>query len=266
MQDYVLHPGLPTFWVDLQRDQLKNIEPSGRIVLDNQKFGRYEIPFSAISKYFVIDDMTVYKWTMRLTSRVTQPNYFTIQSKRILPDGRRENTVLVDDFDATKYFVSDLQKGVAITTTASENLSSVLTASEKEEIAEATSQFEMENELEGFISQNWDSIFPEYEKVGRQVSAEFAGRMDFLGKHKKTGHFRVWELKRNESDDSALAQVLRYMGYISQKLAGGDNSKVSGAIICLKQGEALKLAISQLGGKVTVMEYEVRFRLKPAET
>ncbi|HVB12154.1 MAG TPA: hypothetical protein VNE86_03400 [Nitrososphaerales archaeon] len=267
MRDYPLHPGLRTFWVDLQRERLKAIEPGGRIILDNPNDGRYEIPFSAISKYFQLDDPAIYKWTMYLTARATQPNFFTILSKKMLPDGRRENTVIVDDFDASKYFVSDLEKAKSNEEPEMLVFDTSQTKSAEAEIEaeiDTSSRFEMENELEGFLAQNWSTIFPEWEKMGRQVPAGDAGRMDFLGKHKTSGHFQVWELKRGESDDAALAQVLRYMGYITKNMAGGDKSKVSGAIICLTQGEGLKLAVSQLDGRVTVLEYQVKFNLKPA--
>ena len=141
-----------------------------------------------------------------------------------------------------------------------------ITELDEDETEEDTvSQFEMENELEGFISQNWDSIFPEWEKIGRQVVAGNVGRMDFLGKHKTNEIFKVWELKRGETDDVALAQLLRYMGYITNSMGNGDKRKVNGQIICLKQGEGLKMAIGQLDGRVSVMEYQVQFSLRPAE-
>jgi len=215
MRDYPLHPGLRTFWVDLQRERLKAIEPGGRIILDNPNDGRYEIPFSAISKYFQLDDPAIYKWTMYLTARATQPNFFTILSKKMLPDGRRENTVIVDDFDASKYFVSDLEKAKSNEEPEMLVFDTSQTKSAEAEIEaeiDTSSRFEMENELEGFLAQNWSTIFPEWEKMGRQVPAGDAGRMDFLGKHKTSGHFQVWELKRGESDDAALAQVLKYGG------------------------------------------------------
>ncbi len=263
MQNYVLHPGLTTFWVDLQRDRLKELEPRGKVVLDNQNYGTYEIPFSEISKYFQLDDMTIYKRTMRLTSPATQPHFFTIQAKRILSNARRENTTLVNDFDAHEYFISDRQK-----LTVQEEEPAVLVTSTEQKIddeeLDTSSQFEMENELEGFMAQNWNSIFPDWEKLGRQVPAGNVGRIDFLGKNKKNGTFRVWELKRGETDDVALGQLLRYMGHVSATMAGSDKTKVSGEIVCLKQGEGLKMAVTQLDGRVSVMEYEVRFNLRPA--
>lgn len=103
MQSYVLSPTKVDFWVDLSRNRLKEIDPEGTVVLKNLDYGNYEIPFSQISKYFHLDDMTISKWTMRLTSPATQPHYFMIQSKDKLS---KKRTNLVNDFDATKYFVS----------------------------------------------------------------------------------------------------------------------------------------------------------------
>ena len=58
----------------------------------------------------------------------------------------------------------------------------------------------------------------------------------------KTGAFVVIELKRRQTSDSTVEQVLRYIEWVRENIAETDQ-KVDVVIVCLEMDEALRLAI-----------------------
>lgn len=131
---------------------------------------------------------------------------------------------------------------------------------------ENQSQFALEAHLEEFIDQNWKHInfgsqLVRYEvddQNGRQFPAG-PWSIDFLCIDKVSGEFVVIELKRGRSSDSAVGQVLRYIGWVEENLAK-PHQKVRGIIIAKEVDDALRLAVKGLPN-ISVHTYKVDFSL-----
>ncbi len=68
------------------------------------------------------------------------------------------------------------------------------------------------------------------------------------------------ELKRNHSSDKTVGQVLRYMGWVREHLAGPDEA-VEGLIVAHQADASVRYALSSVHG-VRVKLYEVDFRFR----
>ena len=126
--------------------------------------------------------------------------------------------------------------------------------------------FYMEQQLEDFIIENWektelgikyDLIYEEGTLKSQQYMTDI-GRIDILAKDKKSGNYVVIELKKNQSSDDTVGQILRYMGWISEKKNDGE---VKGIIVAGKYDEKLYYA-QQMIEDIDVFLYEVNFSLK----
>ena len=125
--------------------------------------------------------------------------------------------------------------------------------------------FYMEQQLEDFIIENWnetefgkkyDLIYEEGDLKSQQYMTDI-GRIDILAKDKKDGHHVVIELKRNQTSDDTVGQILRYMGWIEEKK---QDENVKGIIVAGKFDE--KLYYAQKRAKdVEIFTYEVNFSL-----
>jgi hypothetical protein len=78
-----------------------------------------------------------------------------------------------------------------------------------------------------------------------------------------SGDLYVFELKLGRGPDAALGQILRYMGWVKQHLAGG--KKVFGFILAAEISEKLRYAVTQVPN-VRLMEYELRFNVRSVES
>ena len=123
----------------------------------------------------------------------------------------------------------------------------------------------MEKQLEDFIIRNWeqtdlgDSLELIYEE-GALLSQQYrtsVGPIDILARDKKTGDYVVIELKRNQTSDDTVGQVMRYMGWVEENLIG---SKVRGIIIAGSFDERLRLALLRQPD-IDVLVYRVDFKL-----
>lgn len=131
------------------------------------------------------------------------------------------------------------------------------------------SQFALEAHLEEFIHNNWGKInfgvpldrFETDEQTGRQFPAG-TWSIDFLCKNRRTGEFVVVELKRGKSSDSTVGQILRYITWVKENLAGKE-TLVRGIIIAKEVDEALRHAVKYLDN-ISVMTYKVDFSLQNA--
>jgi hypothetical protein len=129
-------------------------------------------------------------------------------------------------------------------------------------------EFALEAHLEEFVDSNWDSIdfgvklarYKMDDQSGRQFPAG-PWSIDFLCTETVGGDFVVVELKRGKSSDSAVGQILRYMGWVRKNLAK-EGQKVKGIIIAKEIDEALSYAVRDLKD-VTVLTYSVNFKLLP---
>ncbi len=192
-----------------------------------------------------------------------------------------ETTHLVKDLVATLKFIENKENWFAYfqggVRQISEDDYRVITENRKAAIVEtirtedtiiSESQFALEAHLEEFIDKNWKHInfgadLAKYEvddQSGHQFPAG-AWSIDFLCVDKANDDFVVIELKRGKSSDSAVGQVLRYIGWVGENLAK-PGQKVRGIIISQEVDDALKYAVKGLFN-VSVLTYKVDFKLLP---
>ena len=130
-------------------------------------------------------------------------------------------------------------------------------------------RFGLERYLHEFMRDNWDSI-PElkdwllYEEDGDPVGYEYnageVGRIDLLARHRTQPRWLVIELKRNQTSDETVGQMLRYMGWVSEHMTDSDE-QVNGLVICNACDERLRYAL-MFTKNVDLMVYEVQFNLR----
>jgi hypothetical protein len=135
----------------------------------------------------------------------------------------------------------------------------------------ANQHFGLERHLHQFLRDNWNGIElskdwalysePGDEEAGYEYPCD-VGRIDLLAKHKREARWLVIELKREQSTDQTIGQLLRYIGWVRQHLAGNDEP-VQGMIICREVDNALQYALHAVSN-IELRLYEVEFRLKPA--
>lgn len=126
--------------------------------------------------------------------------------------------------------------------------------------------FYMEKQLEEFIIENWnesefgktlDLIYEDGVLKSQQYKTDI-GIIDILAKDKESGDFVVIELKRNQTSDDTVGQILRYMGWVTENLK---DKNVRGIIVAGKYDEKLYYAQNMIS-TVDVFLYEVQFKLK----
>lgn len=131
-----------------------------------------------------------------------------------------------------------------------------------EEVQQSSSSFLLEKHLESYIEKFWnETIFGEKYNLydnGRQYRTD-SGPLDLLAQSKDKSEFLVLELKRDKTSDIAVAQTLRYMGYIKKTLAT-NNEKVKGCIIGTHEDKNLVNAISMVPD-IDFYRYELNFSL-----
>lgn len=130
--------------------------------------------------------------------------------------------------------------------------------------------FGLEFQLRDFLAQNISVIVVNGRKLKLYVDPtgrdgiEYptaTGSIDILAVD-DTGAFFVFELKRARTPDRAIGQLTRYMGWVRKTI--GKDQKVNGIIVAKEINNGLRYAISVVPN-VSLFEYEVEFRLKPAQ-
>jgi len=132
--------------------------------------------------------------------------------------------------------------------------------------------FGLERQLHEFMTDNWEKISLGQEWIiysdesGDDVGVEYPcgriGSIDILARHKNGKDWLVVELKRNQTNDDTVGQVLRYMGWVKAKKAEPDE-KVKGLIIAREANQKLLYALNATKD-VDLQLYEVEFRLHQA--
>ena len=111
------------------------------------------------------------------------------------------------------------------------------------------------------------NIFPGFpagdliEEEGEIISQQFKtdiGFIDILAKDKKTKNYVVIELKKNQTSDDTIGQLLRYMGWIKKNKK---DDGVKGVIVAGQFDTKLDHAKSMIPNS-EVFLYEVDFKLK----
>ncbi|HEY91893.1 MAG TPA: DUF1016 family protein, partial [Dehalococcoidia bacterium] len=83
---------------------------------------------------------------------------------------------------------------------------------------------------------------------------------DFLTEDNSNGDLVVIELKRGKSSDSAVGQILRYIGWVSQNISR-EGQRVRGIIVAKEMDDALRYATNELK-QVGIRTYRVDFHLQ----
>jgi RecB family endonuclease NucS len=93
---------------------------------------------------------------------------------------------------------------------------------------------------------------------GQQFNTGRVGRIDILGLD-RNNDFVVIELKAGRADERVCNQILRYMGWVIENLAG--DRKVRGIIVANEFSDFVKYAVKATPN-VILKEYEVHFEFK----
>lgn len=84
--------------------------------------------------------------------------------------------------------------------------------------------------LEGWLVENLYKLEDGLTLIRRQFETEDAGRIDILAKDSRQ-RYVVVELKRDKASDSALGQILRYIGWVRLNLLSNDENMVRGYVV-----------------------------------
>lgn len=128
-------------------------------------------------------------------------------------------------------------------------------------------EFALETHLEEFMDKNWGRI-DFGRRLQRYVTEEGNGRqfpagqwsIDFLCKDTATGSLVVIELKKGQTSDATVGQLLRYMAWVEENVAE-TGQKVEGIIIARDVDDALRYALKRAAG-ASVLTYRVDFALQ----
>lgn len=144
----------------------------------------------------------------------------------------------------------------------------IITTEEEKSEEENSLIFPLEDHLRDFIAQNIDSIqingkkielyVDENDRIGVEYDIRPVGRIDILTVD-EDGSFVVFELKVGKGPDSAVGQVLRYMGWVKENLAV--DRDVIGVIVSKKANEKIKYAASMVP-EIYLFEYEMEFQIQ----
>lgn len=139
--------------------------------------------------------------------------------------------------------------------------------------ADPQQRFGLERHLHEFLRDNWNHISlakdwaiytePGDEEAGYEYPCSI-GRIDLLAKHRTAPRWLVIELKRNQSSDTTIGQILRYIGWVGEHLAD-PNETVEGLVIAHQADESIRYALKPLNN-VALQLYEVEFRLHPYQS
>ena len=127
--------------------------------------------------------------------------------------------------------------------------------------------FYMEKQLEDFIIHNWsktqlgkkyDLIIEDGELKSQQFRTDI-GPIDILAIDKKTKSYVVIELKRNQTSDDTVGQLMRYMGWVKRHFK---DDNVKGVIIAGEYDKKLDYALEFAPIETDVFIYNVKFSLE----
>lgn len=135
---------------------------------------------------------------------------------------------------------------------------------------EGSGLFALEAHLRDYLAKNLGTLSGTCNSLSLFVSedgrsgVEFqtdVGPIDVLAVD-PNGNFHVLELKLSKGPDSALGQILRYMGWVKKHLA--DGKEVYGVIIAADIGAKLRYAASCVPS-VRLLSYRLKFEVQPVE-
>ncbi len=110
------------------------------------------------------------------------------------------------------------------------------------------------------LSKEWDLYEEDGEVAGYEYDTKEIGRIDLLARHKTKPGWLVIELKRNQTCDDTVGQVLRYMGWVRSHLAAPKDA-IEGLIVAHETDPRLRYAL-QMVADVRLMLYKVNFQVE----
>ena len=136
------------------------------------------------------------------------------------------------------------------------------------ETIESVQRFGLEKFLSDFLVYNWEQTsirqrYELYEEDG-DIAQEYhtpIGRIDLLARDRDNADWVVIELKRGRSSDVVVGQLLRYMGWVQEDLAG-EGEAVRGVVIAGDADDRLRYALKPLTDKVILLTYTVQFHVQ----
>ncbi len=129
------------------------------------------------------------------------------------------------------------------------------------------SGFKSEEELQKYLVNNWEKtplagewdIYNKYRK-GKSYAGE-VGEIDILAKHRKEPRWLVIELKKDQSTDGTVGQLLRYMGWVEfDHRANAKNDRVEGLIISKSTDRSILYAMYAIRfmSNISLQRYNLR--------
>jgi len=122
-------------------------------------------------------------------------------------------------------------------------------------------EFLRDNWEKTMLSKNWELLIDDEGELNGYEYRTDVGKIDLIAKHRTKPEWLVIELKRDQTSDVTMGQLLRYVGWVKQKLARPGDA-VKGLVIAHEEDERLRFALSAVTN-AELMLYEVDFRLKP---
>lgn len=134
-------------------------------------------------------------------------------------------------------------------------------------LAKDETGFGSEEELQKCLVNNWEktplagewAIYNEYRK-GKSYAGE-VGEIDILAKHRKEPRWLVIELKKDQSTDGTVGQLLRYMGWVEfYHRANAKNDRVEGLIISKSTDRSILYAMYAIRcmSNISLQRYNLR--------
>ena len=118
----------------------------------------------------------------------------------------------------------------------------------------------MERVLEDILEQNLDELEPGLRLVRRQFPTA-VGPIDLLAQDRNDAYV-VIELKRGRTSDRVVGQVLRYLGWVTDRLAQGNEAKARAIVVGRNYDRKFAAAITA-ANRVSPYTYDIRARFEP---
>lgn len=186
-----------------------------------------------------------------VTNKTAFKTYHKLKKDRHWADG---NELLLKFYELSKYSYEKISVLIDISKTGVHNkinlAKNVRKRPELRERREVTARnianqssssliFDNENDMQKFLYQNWENI--SFVKQGcwticnnyglGQYDTKKVGEIDFLAKNEKQKKWLVIEIKKEQTSDETIGQLLRYMGWVKKEKAL-KNDIIEGLILC----------------------------------
>ena len=109
------------------------------------------------------------------------------------------------------------------------------------------------------LAKNWTLEVDDGEPESGYEYPTGIGRIDLLARDRKGNDLLVIELKRNQTSDETVGQILRYMGWVQERMLE-PGATVHGLIVAHEADERIRYALKRVKD-VTLKLYQVEFHL-----